>query len=217
MTEEDIARFRNAALALAGAETTVMREVSKGMRTVAKPVVSQIRAEVRSSRGESPKGISSSAIERQLYALSKVKDRAAGRIHDAATGLLSDELVAKEARRIKARQRSVQRRVEKAGSLREQIAAAAGSSVSASDKKVALAFRVRAGNLPPSQRKLPRRWDKPGGWRHPVFGNRNVWVQQVGHPYFRTTVTKNRDQVTSAVVSAMTVAAEKIVHEGGTA
>lgn len=218
MTEEDIARFRNAALALAGAEKTVMREVSTSMRAVARPVVEQIRAEVRSSKGESPKGVSSSAVERQLFVLSKVKDRAAGRIHDAATGHLSSELVAKEAQRIRSRQRSVQRKLEKAGSLREQIAAASGSSVSASDKKVALAFRVRAGNLPPSQRKLPRRWDLPGGWRHPVFGNREVWVSQIGHPYFRTTVTNNRGQVTSAVVAAMAVAAEKITHpEGGTA
>lgn len=218
MTEEDIARFRNAARALAGAEKTVMREVGNGMRRAARPVVAEIRAEVRSSKGESPKGVHSSTIERQLHALSKVKDRPAGRIHDPATGHLSDELVAKEARRILSRQRSIQRRVEKAGSLREQIAAASGASVSASDKKVALTFRVRAGNLPPSQRKLPRRWDKPGGWRHPVFGNRDVWVPQVGHPYFRTKVTENRDQVTSAVVAAMTVAAEKITHpeEGGT-
>ena len=217
MTEEDIARFRNAALALAGAEKTVMAEVSKGMRAVARPVVNQIRAEVRSSKGESPKGVHSSTVERQLHALSKVKDRPAGRIHDPATGHLSDELVAKEARRILSRRRSIQRRVEKAGSLREQIAAAAGAAVSASSKKVSLAFRVRAGNLPPSQRKLPRRWDKPSGWRHPVYGNRNVWVPQKGHPYFRTTVTENRGQVTAAVVSAMTVAAEKIVHpeEGG--
>lgn len=218
MTDEDIAAFRNAALALAGAERTVMSEVGKGMRAVSKPVVAQIRAEVLSSKGESPRGVHASEIERQLYVLSKIKDRPSGRIHDAATGHLSSELVAKEAQRIRSRQRSVQRKLQKAASLREQIAAAAGSSVAASDKQVSLAFRVRAGNLPPSQRKLPRRWDKPGGWRHPVFGNRDVWVPQVGHPYFRTTVTKNREQVTSAVVSAMTVAAEKITHpEGGTA
>lgn len=206
MTEEDIAAFRNAALALAGAEKTVMREVSKSMRAVARPVVNEIRAEVRSSKGESPKGVSSAAIERQLFVLSKRKAKGAGSIYDEATG-----------QRVERRVRAVQRKLAKAGSLREQIAAATGSSVAASDKKVSLAFRVRAGNLPPSQRKLPRRWDKPGGWRHPVFGNRDVWVPQVGHPYFRTKVTENRDQVTSAVVAAMTVAAEKIMHPEGEA
>lgn len=203
MTEEDIAAFRNAARSLAGAEKTVMREVSKGMRAAAKPIVNQVRAEVRSSKGTSPKGVHASEVERQLHVLSKLKAKGAGSIYDPATGLRAERRV-----------RSVQRRLTKAASLREQIAAASGSSVSASDKKVALAFRVRAGNLPPSQRKLPRRWDKPGGWRHPVFGNRDVWVTQIGHPYFRTTVTAGRDQVTAGVVTAMTAAAQKIMHEG---
>lgn len=215
MTEEDIAKFRNAARSLAGAEKTVMTEVGKSLRAVAKPVVAKVRTEVRSSKGSSERGVRSSEVERQLHALSKVKDRPSGRIHDAATGQLSSELIAEEAKRITSRKRSIQRRLQKAASLREQIAGASGASVSASDKKIALAFRVRAGNLPPSQRKLPRRWDNPNGWKHPVFGNRNVWVKQTGHPYFRTTVTESRDQVTSGVVTAMTVAAEKIMSPGG--
>jgi hypothetical protein len=206
MTDEDIAAFRNAARALAGAEKTVMAEVGKGLRAVAKPVVNEVRAKVRSSKGSSERGVHASGVERQLHVLSKVKGKGAGSIYDPATGL-----------RVERRVRSVQRRLSKAVSLREQIAKATGAAVSASDKKVALAFKVRAGNLPPSQRKLPRRWDLPGGWRHPVFGNRDNWVKQVGNPYFRTTITTARGQVTSSVVTAMTVAAEKITHpeEGG--
>lgn len=208
MTEEDIAAFRNAARALVGAEKTVMTEVGKSMRAVAKPVVNAIRAEVKSSKGSTQRGVHASEVERQLHALSKLKAKGAGSIYDPATGL-----------RVERRVRSVQRRLAKASSLREQIAKASGSSVSASDKKVALAFRVRAGNLPPSQRKLPRRWDKPGGWRHPVYGNRNVWVKQVGNPYFSSTIRKSKDELTTGVVTAMTVAAEKIMHpeEGGAA
>ena len=203
MTEEDIAAFRNAALAMAGAEKKVMAEVGKSLRAVAKPVVNKIRAEVKSSKGESPKGVHSSVVERQLHAISKSR----ASLRDEETGELN-------ARRV----RALQRKITKASSLRNQIAAASGASVSASDKKVALAFRVRAGNLPPSQRKLPRRWDKPSGWRHPVFGNRNVWVPQVGHPYFRTTVTQAKGDVTAGVVTAMTAAAEKIMNsKGGTA
>lgn len=201
MTAEDIAAFRNAALALAGAEKTVMSEVGKSMRTVARPVVNRIRAEVRSSKGESPKGVHSSSIERQLHAISKSRT-----LHDEATGLVVERRV-----------RALQRKLVKASSLREQIAAASGSSVSASDKKVALAFKVRASRLPPSQRKLPRRWDNPSGWKHPVFGNRSNWVRQIGHPYFRTTVTDSKPQVTTGVVSAMAIAAEKIMHREGEA
>jgi len=207
MSEEDIAAFRNAARALAGAEKTVMREVAKGMRASAKPVVAQIRAEVKSTKGSADRGVHASSVERQLHVLSKVKAKGAGSIYDPATGLRSERRV-----------RAIQRRLVRSSGLRDQIAAATGASVSASDRKVALAFKVRAGNLPPSQRKLPRRWDKPGGWKHPVFGNRNVWVKQVGGPYFSSTIRKGRDQVTAGVVAAMTVAAEKITHpeEGGT-
>lgn len=197
MTEEDIARFRNAALAMAGAEKTVMSEVGKSLRAVAKPVVAEIRAKAKASKGTTQRGVHASAVERQLHALSKSR----GVLRDPESGELN-------ARRAAA----LQRKVSRASSLRQQIAAASGSSVSASDKKVALAFRVRAGNLPPSQRKLPRRWDKPDGWRHPVFGNRNVWVKQVGSPYFRTTVTDAKDKLTTGVVTAMTAAAEKIMN-----
>jgi len=206
MTEEDIAAFRNAARALAGAEKTVMSEVGKGLRSAARPVVNEVRTKVRSSKGTTERGVHASEVERQLHVLSKLKAKGAGSIYDPATGL-----------RVERRVRAVQRRLTKAASLREQIAKATGSAVSASDKKVALAFKVRAGNLPPSQRKLPRRWDLPGGWRHPVFGNRNVWVRQVGSPYFRTTIAAARGELTGSVITAMTVAAEKITHpEGGT-
>lgn len=199
MPIEGVDDFRRAAEALAGAEKTVMGEVGKGMRAASKPVVDAIRAEVRSSKGESPRGQQGAAhVERQLHILSKARSP-----RDAKTGEIS-------ARRV----RALNRKLAKGSSLREQIAAAAGASVSASDKKVALSFRVRAGNLPPSQRKLPRRWDKPNGWRHPVYGNRNVWVPQIGHPYFGSTIVKSKDQVTTAVVTAMTTAAEKIMHPG---
>lgn len=200
-TDEDIARFRNAAASLAGAEKTVMKEVAKGMRSAARPVVTQMRAQVRSSKGSSERGAHASAVERQLHALSKFKAKGVGSIYDPATGQRNERRV-----------RSLNRRLVKVSSLREQIARASGSSVSASDTKVALTFKVRAGNLPPSQRKLPRRWDKAAGWRHPVFGNRNVWVAQVGAPYFSSTISKSKDQVTAGVIAAMTVAAEKITH-----
>lgn len=197
-SEEDIARFRNAALSLAGAEKTVMKEVASGMRAVSRPVVARIRAEAKASKGSTERGIHASAVERQLHSLSR-----SGR---------------GQKKPLTARQvASAGRRAEAMSSLRNAIAAAASAQVSASDKKTALTFKVKASAMPPSQRKLPRRWDLPGGWRHPVFGNRNLWVKQTGHPYFRTTVTSARAQVTAGVITAMTTAAEKIAHsDGGT-
>jgi len=44
-------------------------------------------------------------------------------------------------------------------------------------------------------------------WRHPVFGNREVWVAQKPHPFLAPTVSKHREdfqkQVTSAVLDAL--------------
>lgn len=207
MAADGLDEFRRAAEALRGADKTVMSEVGKGMRRVAKPVVDKIRAEVRSSKGESPKGVHASQVERQLHVLSKLKAKGAGSIYDPATGQRSERRV-----------RSIQRRLERASSLREQLATASGSSVSAGDKKVELAFRVRASQLPPSQRKLPRRWDSETGWKHPVFGNRKIWVSQRGHPYFRSTVYRSKDELKGAVLGAMDVAGRKITHpDEGTA
>lgn len=199
MSEQDIAAFRNAALALRNADKTVLREVAKSMRTVARPVVAAIRAEVRSSKGSSERGATAAGRERQLHALAR-----SGRGHGGKP--LTERQV-----------RSTQRRIARLTSLRESIAAAAGAQVSASATKAGLAFKVKSSTMPPSQRKLPRRWDKPGGWRHPVYGNRNVWVKQVGNPYFRSTINSRREQVTTGVVAAMVAAAEQITHGRGPA
>lgn len=195
MPVEGIEEFRRAAISLRGADKAVTAEVAKNMRAVAKPVVAQIRAEVRSSKGESPKG--ASAVERQLHALRRVRGKGEG-------GALTERQV-----------RSVNKRLERAKSLREGIAAASGASVSVNDKKTSLGFRVRASAMPPSQRKLPRRWNSEKGWRHPVYGNRDTWVSQRGHPYFHTVIRARQDEITGAVVDAVKQAADKILTEIG--
>jgi hypothetical protein len=172
MPVEGIEEFRRAALSLRGADKTVTAEVAKNMRQAAKPVVAQIRTEVRSSKGQSPKG--ASARERQLHALRRVRGKGEG-------GALTERQV-----------RSANKRLERLSSL-------------------------RASQLPPSQRKLPRRWNSEKGWRHPVFGNREVWVPQVGHPYFHKVIRARQGEITGAVVAAVKEAAEKITHIEGLA
>ena len=195
MTAAEIEEFRKAAASLRAADATVQREVAKSMRAVARPVVGAIRAEVGSSKGRSPKGVRASEVERQLHVLSR-------------SGRGGKPLTERQAR-------SIAKRAEKMRSLRSNIAAATGASVSVNPKQVTMAFRVRARQMPPSQRKLPRRWDQENGWRHPVFGNRNVWVTQFGHPYFRKTIYSRKGDVTAAVDEAVTRAADVIVHDKG--
>ena len=41
------------------------------------------------------------------------------------------------------------------------------------------------------------------GFRHPVFGNREVWANQAGAPYFRGTLNRNRKVSRQAVEAAI--------------
>lgn len=186
--------FRRAAAALRGADKKVLAEVAKSMRATAKPVVGEIRSAVRATTSSSTRG-NAASVERQLHTLSRrggplkpLTERQAG---------------------------SLRRRVDRMASLREGIASATGSSVSTGPDKVNLTFRVRSSQMPPSQRKLPRRWNKSAGWRHPVYGNRNVWVKQTGGPYFDKTITAHAADLRDGVVAGMQAAAQKIVNPEG--
>jgi hypothetical protein len=48
-----------------------------------------------------------------------------------------------------------------------------------------------------------------GTFRHPVYGNRNAWVNQAGRPYFGV-VLKHRDEILAAVDKALNDAVEAI-------
>lgn len=64
-------------------------------------------------------------------------------------------------------------------------------------------FVTRSGQLPENQRTLPRHLDNPKGWRHPVFGNREVWVSQKGGPWFASTIQRRAPEFRAAIVQAM--------------
>lgn len=46
--------------------------------------------------------------------------------------------------------------------------------------------------LPPEHSKVPMLLDRRGGWRHPVYGNRDVWVNQRGRQWFRLRMMRFR-------------------------
>lgn len=66
-----------------------------------------------------------------------------------------------------------------------------------------------AAQMPADRASLVRAWESSKGWRHPVFG-KAVFVQQQGHPYFRQTINKQREQVRKAVEDAMVEAAASL-------
>ncbi|WP_157251036.1 hypothetical protein [Nonomuraea typhae] len=87
--------------------------------------------------------------------------------------------------------------------LRRRIARGVG--IQADARRVRIVTRMPAG-----MEMLPRGFDTPKGWRHPVYGNRERWVQQPGHPWFRSTIAKTAPQAREEMRAAMERVAEQI-------
>lgn len=69
--------------------------------------------------------------------------------------------------------------------LRARMARAVRLTVKTSGRKAEISVRVDGRKMPAGEGSLPAYMDgrkKP--WRHPVYGNANVWVRQDSHPYF---------------------------------
>lgn len=78
--------------------------------------------------------------------------------------------------------------------LRRRIARAVGAQIGTTGVKVQISRRVM-GN----QASLPKRIDE-GKWRHPVFGNSDVWVTQQGQrAWFENAVKRHTRGVQQAV------------------
>ncbi len=61
--------------------------------------------------------------------------------------------------------------------------------------------RVRGSKVP-----IATLNERRGGWRHPVFGNTNVWVPQRSRPSVKPAVNAHRAKVTAEMKVAMDVA-----------
>jgi hypothetical protein len=70
--------------------------------------------------------------------------------------------------------------------LRGQLSRATALEVKTSGRQAGVAIRVDGRKMPTHMKALPAYMEgtkRP--WRHPVYGNRNAWVnQQPPHPYF---------------------------------
>lgn len=65
--------------------------------------------------------------------------------------------------------------------LRNSVAKATKSLVKTGGRSAGVNIRARASLMPRDQKKLPK-YLNAGKWRHPVFGNRKNWVEQVAPP-----------------------------------
>lgn len=134
-----------------------------------------------------------------------VKRRLRKRLREAG------ELGAKDARaaarlpgRTRGRARPTGLREGIARGIRVQLAASSGSG------RVGVFIRSTGRGLDPGRRALVRRWDRRRGWRHPVFGDRETWVTQLGRPYFGSVISQRRDDITRRVRTVLDEAARNL-------
>ena len=92
------------------------------------------------------------------------------------------------------------------GDLTSLLAKATRMEVRTSGKLAGVRVRVDGRKMPSGMRSLPGLAEGEGGvdkragrWRHPVFGDRDTWVQQPTFPTFYRTVEPHRVWVSRAI------------------
>jgi hypothetical protein len=100
------------------------------------------------------------------------------------------------------------------GSLRGALAKAATMQVRTTGKQAGVSVGVRGKRMPSGMRSLPRYVEatKPR-WRHPVYGDRDVWVDQAAWPTATPVVEAHEPRVVAAVNRAADKVRRKL--EGG--
>lgn len=68
--------------------------------------------------------------------------------------------------------------------LRGALSRATRLEVKTAGKQAGVAIRVDGRKMPAHMKSLPSMVEGKKRWRHPVFGNREVWVNQPQKPYF---------------------------------
>lgn len=96
----------------------------------------------------------------------------------------------------------------------DKVATAARAAISGTSQRISDSIRVLANNkgvqIKAGGAKAPHaapfeNEGKSGTFRHPVFGNRNVWVSQPAHPYLLPSLTDDiLDEVAEAFLDALT-------------
>jgi hypothetical protein len=103
----------------------------------------------------------------------------------------------------KAAARAIPAKGRRTRGLRRRIARGVGIEVTGT--------RVRiVTRMPSGMEMLPRGFDTEKGWRHPFFGDRELWFQQPGHPWFRSTIAKTAPAARVEMKAAMDRVAARI-------
>lgn len=181
-------KLRDAARRLKEAgRTDLQRALTKAVRRTTAEAVDDLRQEVR---GLDIDGIDVGLSERASVARASASGRGSG-----ARARIEHEL----SRSRKDRERAWGRAQLRSG-LREASARATTPTIQASAAAVRVRIRVARNKMPADQWRLPKYLNR-GTWRHPVFGNREVWVAQTAAPpgWFDRTMSEHTIDIRAAI------------------
>lgn len=71
-------------------------------------------------------------------------------------------------------------------------------------------FVAKPEKMPADERNMPRNLDNPKGWRHPVYGNTEMWVAQFGGSWFWPPIKRKIRVFRQRMDEAITATVNKI-------
>ena len=103
--------------------------------------------------------------------------------------------------------------------LRTNLAAGIRVQIKASESARQVGVFIASTGKSSAAKQLKRSYDKPGGWRHPVFqrgtaagAQKTVWVTQKGRPYFGSVIARKEAAIAASVEAALDHAVDTIAQ-----
>jgi hypothetical protein len=93
---------------------------------------------------------------------------------------------------------------------RAAIAKGVGLRISTAARGGSVTIAASSRALPAGRKPMLRAYNKKAGWRHPTFGNRDVWQHQQGRPYFGSVIAEHTLALKIAVQRSLFEAAEAL-------
>lgn len=211
-------QLKELAKKLREADKPVRAALVKSLRPEVKKITSKVQDTVRSAPSKGRKSLGHQ--RRAAHTLSRTRRISGKRAYSTAAAKAKGPATEAQIEKVKTAHRAKQAAKAQAGAgLRESIAKATTGSISTGSAStgVSVTWRVRASKMANSQRRLPKAFNSQKGWRHPVFGDREVWVAQHGTPYFDAPIKQDEQVLRDRVVQGMQAAAESILHPESTA
>lgn len=191
------AQFRDLSQRLRKAgQTDLRKQLRKAIQDVGKPVVAATQDAVR----RIPITSEGTGFSRGGVVNLPASGRRLGDFRPSANGHGGGQKQRRQHAADKARtEKAAARALKRGGSLRE----AAARTVKLQITTRGIRIISNSKDMPEKQRTLPKRLDSAKGWRHPVFGNREVWVTEKGRPWFGDTIQKYAPDFRASISKAM--------------